>query len=134
MERVSRYVLLVHVNGRHTTEATCRGVTSALEGLPPPLRRTLTWDQGTEMAGHEQITDAIGVPVFFCDPRSPWQRPTNENSNGLLRDYFPKGTSLAAHSPDDLKRVQDELNDRPRKCLEWRTPAEVFAQLQSAHE
>lgn len=129
-ERVSRYVMLVHVDGRHTTEVTCRGVTSAMQTLPPALRKSLTWDQGTEMAGHEQITDAIGVPVFFCEPRSPWQRPTNENCNGLLRDYFPKGTNLAQHSPADLRRVQDEINDRPRKCLEWRTPAEVLEQLQ----
>lgn len=134
VERVSRYVMLVHLEGRHTTETTCQGISDSMSVLPPHLRRSLAWDQGTEMAGHERITDAIGLPVFFCEARSPWQRPTNENSNGLLRDYFPKGTNLARHSPADLKRVQDELNDRPRKCLKWQTPAEVLQALQSVQQ
>jgi IS30 family transposase len=101
--------------------------------LPAGLRRTLTWDQGSEMASHLQITAALGMSVYFCDPHSPWQRPTNENSNGLLRDYFPKGTDLAVHSAQRLQEVQDELNNRPRKCLNWESPATVLARLQLAH-
>lgn len=82
------------------------------------------------MAEHQRIPAETGTPVYFCDAHSPWQRPSNENSNGLLRDYFPKGTDLSVHSADHLARVQDELNDHPRKCLQWRTPADVFAGLQ----
>ena len=104
-----------------------------MSALPADLRRSLTWDQGKEMAGHLQITAATGISVYFCEPHSPWQRGTNENTNGLLRDYFPKGTNLAVHSADRLQQVQDELNNRPRKTLGWKSPAHALAQLQSTH-
>src|SRR5665647_153790 len=92
-------------------------VVAGLAPLPAHLRRTLTWDQGIEMALHMKITAALGMPVYFCDPHSPWQRPSNENTNGLLRDYFPKGTDLSVHTAGDLAAVAAELNARPRKTL-----------------
>ncbi|NMM25009.1 MAG: IS30 family transposase [Phycicoccus sp.] len=133
VERTSRYVLLVHLPLRHTADATRDGVLDVLDKLPAALRRSLTWDQGREMAGHLQITAATGMSVYFCEPHSPWQRGTNENTNGLLRDYFPKGTNLAIHSAERLQQVQDELNNRPRKTLGWNSPTYALAQLQSTH-
>lgn len=94
-----------------------------LDCIPPSLRRSLTWDQGSEMGCHGDFTLATGVPVFFCDPASPWQRGSNENTNGLLRQYFPKGTDLGQHSAEVLAGVAAELNDRPRETLRWQTPA-----------
>lgn len=126
-------MLLVHLPDNHTAETTSAGVTRAMSPLPAGLRRTMTWDQGSEMAGHVQLAADLGTSIYFCEAHSPWQRPTNENTNGLLRDYFPKGTDLAAHSAERLREVQDELNNRPRKCLNWETPATVFARLQSDH-
>jgi len=102
------------------------GITDALGALAPDLRRTLTWDQGKELALHQQITSRIGTRVIFCDAHSPWQRGSNENTNGLLRDYFPKGIDLAHFSPEELKQVADEINDRPRKTLGWARPAELI--------
>ena len=99
----------------------------ALERLPAGLRRTLTWDQGKELAMHQQITSAIGTGVFFCDAHSPWQRGSNENTNGLLRDYFPKGTDLSVHTAVDVGRIAAEVNDRPRKTLGWGRPAQLFS-------
>lgn len=99
---------------------------AALERLPQSLRRTLTWDQGKELALHQQITAATGTGVFFCDAHSPWQRASNENMNGLLRDYFPKGTDLSIHTAGDVTRVAAEINDRPRKTLGWQRPAALF--------
>jgi transposase, IS30 family len=93
--------------------------------LPPVLLRSITWDQGTEMARHLTITRSLGAPVYFCDSHSPWQRGSNENMNGLLRDYFPKGTDLSIHSPRDLLAVENELNNRPRRVLGDRSPAEL---------
>ncbi len=134
VERASGYTMLVHLPGRHTAEVTTRALIAAFTALPPGLRRSLTWDRGTEMADHHQVTAAIGIEVFFADPHSPWQRGSNENTNGLLRQYFPKGTNLAVHSPARLEQVQDELNGRPRKRHGWATPTARLAALQSLHE
>jgi IS30 family transposase len=134
VERTTRYTILAHLPGAHTALAVRDVVTAALGELPAHLRQSLTWDQGTEMACHAHITEATGMTVYFCDAHSPWQRPTNENANGLLRQYCPKGTNLARHSAGDLAAVQAELNDRPRKTLGWRSPAATLNQLQSTHQ
>jgi transposase, IS30 family len=127
VERVTRFLILVHVpTGRPTAEAVRDGVAEVLGALAPHLRRTLTWDQGKELSLHQQITARIGTRVFFCDAHSPWQRGSNENMNGLLRDYFPKGTDLATISPEQLQRVAAEINDRPRKTLDWARPADLI--------
>ncbi len=116
---------LVHLPAQDS--ATLRtGLVTTLEELPVGLRRSLTWDQGTEMARHLEITTAIGTKVSFCDAASPWQRGSNENTNGLLRQYFPKSTDLSVHTPRDLARVETELNGRPRLILGDRTPVELF--------
>ena len=129
VERSTRYVMLGHLSAEHTAEAV-GGVLSALvQTLPEHLRGSLTWDQGSEMAGHKAFSVATGVPVFFCDTASPWQRGSNENTNGLLRQYFPKGTDLSVHSPLDLEHVAQKLNGRPRKTLGWKTPAERLLTL-----
>ena len=110
----------------HGAEAVRDAITAAITTLPERLRRSLTWDQGAEMAQHAQLRIDIGLQVYFCDPHSPWQRGTNENTNGLLRQYFPKGTNLARHTAEDLEAVAATLNRRPRKTLGWRTPAEAL--------
>jgi IS30 family transposase len=110
----------------HGAEAVRDAIADAITTLPERLRRSLTWDQGAEMAQHAQLRIDTGLEVYFCDPQSPWQRATNENTNGLLRQYFPKGTDLARHNADDLAAVAAALNTRPRKTLDWRTPAEVL--------
>jgi IS30 family transposase len=110
----------------HGAEAMRDAIAQAIRALPEQLRRSLTWDQGAEMAHHAKLRIDTGLEVYFCDPQSPWQRATNENTNGLLRQYFPKGTDLARHSPDDLVAVAAALNTRPRKTLGWKTPAEVL--------
>lgn len=129
VERTTRFVMLVHLPDRHDAEAVLAGLTKAIPTLPQHLRGSLTWDQGAEMAGHKQFTVTTDCPVYFCDPASPWQRGSNENTNGLLRQYFPKGTDLSVHSAEDLEFVAQELNGRPRKTLGYRTPAEVFRDL-----
>jgi transposase, IS30 family len=134
VERTTRYTVLVHLPGSHTASATREAINAAMQHLPPHLRRSLTWDQGKEMAHHAQITAAIGTDVYFCDPRSPWQRGTNENTNGLLRQYFPKGTNLRVHSAADLTAVQVELNNRPRKLLGWTSPVAALATVESPHQ
>jgi IS30 family transposase len=142
VERSSRFTMLLHLppmDGRHGpkikngpaltghgAEAVRDAITAAITTLPGQLRRSLTWDQGAEMAQHARLRIDTDLPVYFCDPQSPWQRGTNENTNGLLRQYFPKGTNLARHDPDDLAAVAAALNGRPRKTLGWRTPAEVL--------
>jgi IS30 family transposase len=125
VERVSRYVVLVHLPHGYTAPLVRDALTDRLLELPPSLRRTLTWDQGRELTQHEAIEAATGTMIYFCDPHSPWQRPTNENTNGLLRQYFPKRSNLAQHSLIDLDRVAAELNNRPRLVLDDRTPREV---------
>ena len=113
----------------HGAEAVCEAITRTIITLPEQLRRSLTWDQGAEMAQHARLKIDAGVQVYFCDPHSPWQRPTNENTNGLLRQYFPKGTDLTIHSADQIAAVAAALNARPRRTLEWKTPAEALDQL-----
>jgi IS30 family transposase len=100
-----------------------------MASLPAQLRRSLTWDQGKEMSAHRQVTLATDLAVYFCDPHSPWQRGSNENTNGLLRQYFPKGTDLSRHGKADLDAVTAELNARPRKTLGWRTPAQALGEV-----
>lgn len=151
VERATRFTLLLHLprmeghgserrekNGPalagHGAEAVRDAIARTITMLPEQLRRSLTWDQGAEMAQHAQLRMETGIEVYFCDPHSPWQRGTNENTSGLLRQYFPKGTDLSAHSADDLEAVALALNTRPRKTLGWRTPAEALDEfLRSAH-
>jgi len=132
VERSSRFVLLLHLPARHDAAAVAAAMTEAMAGLPAALRRSLTWDQGREMAAHAQVTLATGLEVYFCDPHSPWQRGSNENTNGLLRQYFPKGTTLAAHSREHLDAVAAQLNSRPRKTLGWKTPAQALDEFLAA--
>jgi IS30 family transposase len=130
VERSSRFTILLHLPaGRHTTEAVRDALVDAMSAVPAHLRRSLTWDQGKEMAMHADIARALGMPVFFCEKSSPWQRPSNENTNGLLRDYFPKGSDLRVHDAARLGEVAAELNDRPRKTLGWATPARLLEQF-----
>src|SRR5690606_26194315 len=132
VQRLSRYTILLYLPGRHTAEAVRDAVIEAMKDLPVQLRRSLTWDQGSEMAMHADIAEALGMPVYFCEKASPWQRPSNENTNGLLRQYFPKGTDLRRHDADELAAVAEELNTRPRKTLAWQTPAATLAAAAAA--
>lgn len=129
VERSTRYVLLARLEGSHDAPTTCAALTATISRLPSQLRRSLTWDQGTEMADHADFTIATDVAVYFCDPHSPWQRGSNENTNGLLRQYFPKGTDLSPFSQADLDAVAHELNGRPRETLAWKTPTEKLNEL-----
>jgi IS30 family transposase len=146
VERKTRFTLLLHLprmndhghearvkNGPalagHGADAVCEAITRTITILPAQLRRSLTWDQGAEMAQHARLKIDAGIQVYFCDPHSPWQRGTNENTNGLLRQYFPKGTDLSLHSADEIAAVAAALNARPRKTLAWKTPAEALDQL-----
>lgn len=129
VERTTRYVMLVHLPNDHTAETVRDGLIKTVSTLPSHLRGSLTWDQGAEMASHKSFTLATDMKVYFCDPASPWQRGSNENTNGLLRQYFPKGTDLTAYGPEDLEHVAQELNGRPRKTLGWKTPAERLRDL-----
>jgi len=127
VERHTRYVLLAHLPNGRAAEQVHDALVATILTLPAHLRRSLTWDQGAEMGAHDRITMATDMPIYFCDPASPWQRGSNENTNGLLRQYFPKGTDLSHHSPAHLAAVAVELNGRPRKTLGWETPAERLA-------
>jgi IS30 family transposase len=129
VERTTRYVMLVHLPVDHTAESVRDGLIKTMATLPAHLRGSLTWDQGAEMAKHQAFSIATDMDVYFCDPASPWQRGSNENTNGLLRQYFPKGTDLNAYSPEDLEHVAQELNGRPRKTLGWDTPAQRLRDL-----
>jgi len=125
VERHTRYVMLVKVTGKDTQTVVSALIKQAKK-LPTELYKSLTWDRGKELAGHKQFTLATDIEVYFCDPQSPWQRGSNENTNGLLRQYFPKGTDLSVYSQADLNKVARQLNERPRKTLEFETPAERF--------
>ena len=129
VERQTRFAMLVHLPGDHSAITVRDGLLAAIKTLPAHLARSLTWDQGTELAQHRQITMATKMAIYFCDPHSPWQRGSNENLNGLLRQYFPKGTDLSVHSPQRLLEVATEINDRPRKTLGGITPAQATQQL-----
>jgi IS30 family transposase len=129
VERVTGYTLLLHLPDGHGAEQVTAAITEAMTALPVKLRKTLTWDQGKELSRHKQIAEITGLKVYFCDPHSPWQRATNENTNGLLRQYFPKGTDLSVHSADDLAWVAQQFNDRPRKRLDYARPSELINDL-----
>ena len=129
VERTTRFVLLLHLDGRRSADVVETAMREAIEALPAHLRRTITWDQGAEMANHVRFTVATGIPIYFCDPHAPWQRGSNENTNGLLRQYMPKGADLSQFTPADLQRIQDSLNGRPRMTLAYRTPAEKMLEL-----
>ena len=126
VERASRFCLLVHLPHNHGAEAVRDALRDTILTLPEQLRGSLTWDQGIEMARHAEITMATDLDIYFCDPHSPWQRGSNENTNGLLRQYFPKGTDLSVHPPEYLLEIAARLNNRPRKTLEWRSPRRVL--------
>jgi IS30 family transposase len=129
VERTTRYVLLLHLPDGHGAEQVRDALVDAVTPLPTRLRRSLTWDQGVEMSRHDEFTLAAGVSVYFCERASPWQRGTNENTNGLLRQYFPKGTDLRVHTAAELTRTAAELNSRPRKILGWETPSQQLDRL-----
>jgi IS30 family transposase len=131
VERTTGFVMLLHLPDDHGAVSVQQAMIAAIRRLPEQLRKTVTWDQGIEMSNHRQITLATDVKIYFCDPASPWQRPLNENTNGLLRQYFPKGTDLSGYHPDYLDFVANQLNDRPRKRLNWRTPKEALQALLS---
>nr|WP_307800723.1 MULTISPECIES: IS30 family transposase [unclassified Arthrobacter] len=130
-ERTTRFIILVHLAGNRGAENLRDRLAETMNILPAHLRRSLTWDQGTEMACHQDFTRQTLIPVYFCDPASPWQRGSNENTNGILRQYFPKGTDLGVHSPEHLTMVAAELNRRPREVLGWKSPMEHLARLTS---
>ena len=121
-------MILVRLPKDHTAETVAEALAGAITALPAQLRRSLTWDQGKEMAEHARFSVATGVPVYFCDPHSPWQRGSNENTNGLLRQYFPRSTDFRAVTQSHLDAVAAELNDRPRQTLGWKSPCQTLDQ------
>ena len=129
VERSTRFVMLLHLPQRHGAQEVEQAMLAAIAAMPERLRGSLTWDQGKEMSNHATITLASGLDIYFCDPHSPWQRGSNENTNGLLRQYFPKGTDLSVHSADYLTEIADRLNDRPRKTLGWKSPRRALNEL-----
>jgi transposase, IS30 family len=129
VERATRYVMLLHLPAGRGAESVEAAMRQAITTLPGELFRTITWDQGKELAYHAKFTIATGIPVYFCDPHKPWQRGSNENTNGLLRQYLPKSTDLSAHSAEDIDRIARSLNNRPRKTLGYMKPSEKLAEL-----
>ncbi|WP_245828051.1 IS30 family transposase [Sinomonas mesophila] len=129
IERTTRFLILLHLPDGHSSEEVCNALVAAFDNAPSNLRGSLTWDQGAEMAGHDSFTSKTGMPVYFCERASPWQRGSNENMNGLLRQYFPKSTDLSVHGLEELQRVAHQLNFRPRKTLGWDTPAQRLEKL-----
>ena len=129
VERQTRYVMLARLGDDGTTEHVTQALKERIADLPRHLVASLTWDQGKELSAHRRFSEETGVDVYFCDPHSPWQRGTNENTNGLLRQYLPKGTDLAAHSQAELDAIAAQLNGRPRQTLSWATPAEKMEEL-----
>jgi IS30 family transposase len=132
VERTTRFVMLLHLPNGHTAEEVNAAMATKIAELPAALVRSITWDQGSELARHRQFSIDTGVDIYFCDPHAPWQRGSNENTNGLLRQYFPKSTNLALHNAAHLDTVADQLNGRPRKTLNWQTPAETLATILGA--
>jgi transposase, IS30 family len=129
VERATRYVMLLHLGGDHTAETVRAAMTAKIQTLPEHLFRSITWDQGPEMAQHAAFTIDTGIDVYFCDPHSPWQRGSNENTNGLLRQWMPKGTDLSVFSEADLDTIAYKLNNRPRQTLDWMKPSRALARI-----
>jgi IS30 family transposase len=129
VERMTGYLTLLHLPDGHTADAVADAVIARMSRYPGWFARTLTWDRGTELARHARVTDETGISVYFADPHAPWQRGSNENLNGLLREYLPKGTDLSVYTPAQLQQIEDELNDRPRKRFGYHTPREQLAKL-----
>ena len=129
VERTTGFVMLLHLPDGHGTLALQEALVAKMLTLEDHLRRSLTWDQGREMTNHREITQATGLEIYFCDPHSPWQRGTNENTNGLLRQYLPKGSDLSFYGPGMLDNIAAELNSRPRKRHGFRTPAEMLNEI-----
>jgi len=129
VERTTGYLALVHLREGREAAKVARAMTKTVRRVPSELVRSITWDQGREMAHHARFSVATGVAVYFCDPQSPWQRPTNENTNGLLRQYLPKGMDLSDLTRADLDAIAQSLNDRPRKRLGYTKPSERFAEF-----
>jgi IS30 family transposase len=131
VERKTRYLILLHLPSGQSAEEVEKAMVAATKRLPQTLWKSLTWDQGWEMKNHAKISIATHLEIYFCDPASPWQRGSNENTNGLLRQYFPRGTDLSVHGVEYLEFVSAEMNERPRKTLGWIEPREALAQLLS---
>ncbi|MGA8257795.1 MAG: IS30 family transposase, partial [Nocardioides sp.] len=129
VERATGYLLLLHLPHGRGVEHVTAALTQRLLELPESLRRSLTWDQGKELSQHAKVHVDAGIDIYFADPHTPWHRPSNENTNGLLRQYFPKGTDLSVHSAEHLRFVENEMNDRPRKRLDYLKPQELMTQL-----
>ena len=129
VERKTRFVMLIALPNGHSADVVADALAHKIVELPEQLRRSLTWDQGKEMASHARFTDETGVPVYFCDPRSPWQRGSNENTNGLLRQYFPKRAEIAHYTQAELDAVAAQLNGRPRQTLGFKTPSQALDEV-----
>jgi transposase, IS30 family len=129
VERSTRFLMLVALPHGHRADLVADALAAKITTLPAALRRTLTWDQGQEMAAHARFTVDTGIQVYFCDPKSPWQRGSNENTNGLLRQYLPRTVNMRDHTQADFDAIADQLNDRPRQTLAFKTPSEALAEV-----